>query len=399
MNAVPAAEPVPAPWRRHMPHRLGWCVLTAALAALTMLLLRNPDTAPTPLVPASTSGADDSEPDSASWWRADSAPVARREPVRAALAGDEIEICGGARVKVDARGEPEDAQMLTFAMTHEARQRTLAAMSSSSDALTRAAALFLAPAWRELAPASRDTLARTAASTADPRLYALAMHACGASAAAQDGACQMLSAAQWARLDPANAVPWMFVADAASSGGDAGALNEAMYRIAQASRSDAGERLVSALVLAHVPTADASLPGSVHLMHEVIDTLSAWSVPRYTVTRFCDDTQLHDPNGRQTCADMAEVLAMKSTHMLDQRQGADIGRRLGWAEERNASFNAERDAIGVGVASSLRVGGSTLGCEWARRNLAYLHEVAAYGPLGAGRRVVQRPSLPQTAPR
>ena len=82
---------------------------------------------------------------------------------------------------------------------------------------------------------------------------------------------------------------------------------------------------------------------------------------------------------------------MKSTHMLDQRLGAGIGRRLGWAEERNASLNAERDAIGVGVASSLRVGGAALGCEWAQRNLAYLHEVAVYGALGAGRRVVEPP--------
>jgi hypothetical protein len=80
--------------------------------------------------------------------------------------------------------------------------------------------------------------------------------------------------------------------------------------------------------------------------------------------------------------------------LLDQRLGADIGKRLGWAEARNASLMAERDAIGVGVASSLRVGGATLGCEWAQRNLAYLREVALYGPLGAGRRVVERPREP-----
>src|SRR5437870_2085243 len=56
----------------------------------------------------------------------------------------------------------------------------------------------------------RDALAEISASTTDPRVYALGYMTCATSRPASGDACQMLSAAQWARLDPGNAQPWLY---------------------------------------------------------------------------------------------------------------------------------------------------------------------------------------------
>ena len=204
---------------------------------------------------------------------------------------DEVQICGGAWVKPQADGAPEYDDLARAAGLPEARERTIAALRANPDALSRATGLWLEmngssdrkaalltaaaacdsvecqvarqvtqqaaqPADPEVA-GLRDALARMALSSSDPRVYALALHVCGGTLHSA-GACQMLSAAQWARLAPDNAAPWFAMLAAAKAANDAAAQDEALHRIATAKRSDQGFFAIPAAVLAAAPGGEAS---------------------------------------------------------------------------------------------------------------------------------------------
>ena len=95
---------------------------------------------------------------------------------------------------------------------------------------------------------ARDAIVRLASTTDRPEVYALAFYACRWSRQSQPGACAQLSAEQWARLEPGNAMPWLFAADAAQRRGDAAALDEAMFRASQAPFNDSHESVFGALL-------------------------------------------------------------------------------------------------------------------------------------------------------
>ena len=85
------------------------------------------------------------------------------------------------------------------------RRRALMASSLGCGVEPCPAALTASAAAVDAVTEARESLARFAATTPDPAAYALAYRMCG-SGRLRDGACGMLSAEQWARLDPGNAV-------------------------------------------------------------------------------------------------------------------------------------------------------------------------------------------------
>jgi len=63
--------------------------------------------------------------------------------------------------------------------------------------------------------AHREELAQLAATSDNPDVYALGVYACSLYEPVTDSRCSQLSAEQWARLEPDNAIPWFYVADSA----------------------------------------------------------------------------------------------------------------------------------------------------------------------------------------
>ena len=61
-----------------------------------------------------------------------------------------------------------------------------------------------------------DELARHAAQSSNPRLYALAFNMCRSPT--WRPVCSSLSSRQWARIDPENGAPWLFAAEADTGG-------------------------------------------------------------------------------------------------------------------------------------------------------------------------------------
>lgn len=324
---------------------------------------------------------------------ASAAPSPRR-PLRATSAAaaspDVVEACGGFRLKLDSDGAARPHPEMDAAV-RGVKAHTLAAMRASPDELARAAALYL----DEVNAAARDELASMAVSTRDARVYALAVQVCGRRYAdTEPGTCRMLSAQQWSRLDRDNAVPWLSVAAQASARQDVAAVADAMHHIATARTADTGWAVVPAMVLAHAPDGDAAMLGTFQLLGDVIGIQAAVAIPGYrAVTQYCGQEALRDANRRQTCVDIAEVLANKSTTMIDQAIGAAIGKRVGWSAERLAAFNAERDARYVIALLAFDQGPEALRCDSLARSLNYLREVAAHGEVEAQRLLIERSGM------
>ncbi len=304
---------------------------------------------------------------------------------RQAKAGSaEIETCGGAWVVLDGNGETDGVSQRLDELKRRARERTLAALSAAPDELAQAAVLLLGAATTgsqstgaaAAVPEQADNaLARLAQSSRDPRVYALAFRACGAS-------CPMLSAAQWARLDPGNAVPWLYVAQAALARHDPAAVDEAMYRVSLAQRSETGAEL-TARVLEQVPVDDATLPGSAAFLVEVSAAQAALTTPVTVAVDYCAAAALLDANHWQVCSHVAEVLATRSARVAERRAGTAIGAALGWPVERLTELHGEQQAALDAAGAALQSGSDLLGCAGARRRLGWLRAAAANGEVSA----------------
>jgi hypothetical protein len=355
--------------------------------------------------------------------RAKMQPTAeQRAASSAAPASGEILACGGIRLKAQAGAEPDTTLLLSrldTPATREARERTVAALRASKAELAQAAALILdadvtatATAFasqasvpqrcegegcapdepgKAVATTRFDALARLAVTTSDPRLYGVAFQACGPARGRIGGACQMLSADQWARLDSENAAPWLVMAASAQQTQNPAALAEAMHHVAKAKRSDVGWGVLPEVVLSHAPDGDVASLATTQLLIELIGVQAAWANPGYqAASAYCRDEALRDANRRQTCAEVADVLTHRSATLLDQMTGAAIGARVGWAPERIEALKTEREAIQQVMANRLGTGRDALSCERVRAHLSYVRDVARLGEVGAGRLAIQR---------
>jgi hypothetical protein len=232
--------------------------------------------------------------------------------------------------------------------------------------------------------ASREALARSAVTTGDPAVYALAFRVCG-SGRVRDGACALLSAEQWARLDPGNAAPWQDVFAAAQARKDNAAANEALHRIATSQRSDQRFFDLPGLILDAAPDDDGLRNGVFMLAIEAIGLQSVVSMPNYaSLLSGCRREALRDSNRRQTCDSIAELLAQKSDTLVERGMGGAVGRQLGWPDERIERMRAEQDAF----VTSMYVGiepRNAMGCDAIKRLTDDVRRKARLGEVGAMR--------------
>jgi hypothetical protein len=136
-------------------------------------------------------------------------------PAPAVLSKDgQIQICGGFWLKRRPDGSLDDSELAGDKRLHDARERVLAALQGEGSEFARAVALWLSLQGNDTGAqaetdsvAARDSVARLASSSTDPKVYAMAFRLCGVGSRPLEGACQLLSAARWAQIDPGNAGP------------------------------------------------------------------------------------------------------------------------------------------------------------------------------------------------
>lgn len=360
------------------------------------------------------------EPSSANVPRTDEV-IAASEPALALLAAaatsasgasgavhgaDEIEVCGGQWIKTRPDGEIDFDELKRAGRLPEVRARLVGNLRTAPDEYARAVgalvdatgspdgllAMLPALAGSGVPPvdfiARRDALVRMALSTSDPKVYALAFNSCGQGESG--GACQQLSAEQWARLDPGNAAPWLFELERAGRRRDAMAQAEALHRIATATRSDPYFFSVSAVILEHLPDDEATKIAATMFVTESIGMAAAWSLPGYQpLMNACGKDQLLDSNRRQTCDSAAELLVTRSNTMLEQGIGIALGKRLDWPAERTDRLRGEYVAYQASGLSG-PAGASSSACDAITHDLELVRRHVRVGEVGALREWVKQ---------
>lgn len=148
------------------------------------------------------------------------------------------EVCGYGEVQLPP-DDPDPVQRIPAEVRRAALDAMDALMLASDDDQVRAAALWMGARLRGREVQSRtEQIARLAAASQDPFVYAIALEACGGRRGPDGGSCNLLSTAQWVRLDPDNAVPWQALAAEARERDEPQAEDQALQLAALAARSD-----------------------------------------------------------------------------------------------------------------------------------------------------------------
>lgn len=370
-----------------VPRRWRWIIgVLAALALVELLMLwrvdppgdEEPPSAAVSSPPeASAAMADDTA-------RATDAPGSTPASSRRA---EEIEVCGVGWMRavddvVDPRAWMRQRDVL------RARDSTLERLRAGSE-FDRVVAQWLAlrgvdgpPAGDPASDAARDAVARAATTTSDPRVYALAFNLCQLrDHQSTGGACQLIDARQWARLDPDNANPWLHVLTDASQRKDRAMQDEALYRIA-ASRRSTTYFMALPGAIAGIDTPDA--PSTAAVMALAVDTLgttAAFAFPGYaTMLGTCRGDELKDANRRQNCEAIAALMTDRSDSLLERGIGARMSVNLGAPESRADEIRGEIN----GYANSVQLAAfvpdnAALDCRAMHRDLQRLTQWAAVG--------------------
>jgi hypothetical protein len=313
-------------------------------------------------------------------WLGRAEPDAPLPPAGVPLAAGEVEVCGVGRVK------PASAEELLRTLELQARGP-------------------LREEGLRASQADREDLARLASSSREATVYALALQACrGAeadagigvarvgTAAAAASACLLLSAEQWARLEPDNGAAWLAVAAAAQRHNDGVGFDAAMSRFAGAATIDPHDGAWLGVVdeghWRGLPPA-AQLMGNAWLIE---DAAARALEPYAPAVTWCSRGALADVNRREACARVAGTLADQATTFAGASVGTAIGARVGWPPARLQELLDERDAL-TAVASDALDGNereqAPFSCAAARHLQVLNGNRARLGERGAARAALQ----------
>jgi hypothetical protein len=204
-------------------------------------------------------------------------------------------------------------------------------------------------AARNTVAQSRRDLIRLATTTSDADVYALAIFSCpgeiGKPGKSESEDCALLSYAQWARIEPDNAVPWLYLASEAGRRRDSRALDAALYRASQAQYADPHQDQIPALIASD---AMAALPPPIQ--SDLTITLSGiqatFPAPDlFLLLHYCGLDGQVDSNHMQTCGDLAATLIERDRSEIDGHFGTRIGEQLGWPAPRLANLRDEAEAM------------------------------------------------------
>lgn len=328
----------------------------------------------------------------------------------AAADANAIEVCGFGRQALpsaEAGSEPQLSELdwpELDAAVADATRRISAQLGRDADPRRRALGLWLLDGHEALhgpqpgEPArvgsARGDLVRMALGTRDPEVYRLAWSACrlGIASArrssADDDGCPRLDAAQWARLDPDNALPWVHALAAAGDATSRASIDEALYRIGQSRRFDDGfGRATDAALALDV---DGLAPGVQAQAALAAVDLDALIIPTYAALNgACAAAALADANRRALCDAVATRMVDSATSLLPYRLGIGLGKRLGWSDARIDAL--ERQSQEMMARMREGVPAEPLSCDGVPALRSYFRRVAELGELGAARETRTRP--------
>ena len=169
---------------------------------------------------------------------------------------------------------------------------------------------------------------KLASGSRDPQAYALAFLSCRYTGG---GACDLLSAEQWAEIEPDNGVPWLLVAS--SAGTDAAARNRAVVRASATERFDT--RLPDYLGMLQWPQLRNQPPQTRDALADVLMGMQT-TLPMIAYTPFieyCRDPSVAEATRTSVCSNLATVLLADRT-ILGFSTGVRLAELAGWPPDR-----------------------------------------------------------------
>ena len=347
------------------------------------------------------------------------APAASQADASPAAEAEKVEVCGTGWVDAEADGSVDLEPILTSAAISEARGHLLNALSSSGDAFGEAARLAIelgskgegtlplmmvdsvckaAPCDatekdHQNADALYEQLARLATASTDPRVYGLAYEICSWR---QGGACSVLNAAQWVRLDDDNGYPWTYILAEAIAAKDRTAIDDALFHIGAASRFEQRGMAVSGIIARQAGDSEEERFAA-EKMGEAAANPSTAHMPLSSISRSCSKDALLDPNRSELCESAASTLTERADSLLATAIGSGIGHRLEWPSDRfeliDAIHQAAIDAAPGEINNPSRPAASSRGsldCTAIDKMLRYVQDVASLGEVGYARQWLER---------
>jgi len=393
----------------------GGGVVLALLAGLAWVAIREPE----PTADASAR-AKPATPAATQAMKGGAVVAASSVPVPLPLPPGQVEVCGTGILSEAAWNRPARRDLFQ-ASVRAVRLRTIAALKMNPDPLARGLALAMesragegavdetvkcsgpnclgapaAAAQRRATAhnAPREALARLALTSQSPELYGLAWRVCSTDGA-QDGAsvCRMLSAEQWARLDPDNAVPWASVLDRARLREDGAAESDALYRMSLSRTVDGRAGRLPGLVMANVPAGTPPLETEALVAEVAAQEGEGWTQKVSALgTEACTAAAARDPERLQRCGALAETLWNHGRKPLDLTTAVRIGKAIGWPAERLQPMQDEAGALFQALSQAL--GGPSRSCDAVRRRISQYDESGRLGEVASARRIIAASGKP-----
>jgi hypothetical protein len=322
--------------------------------------------------------------------------IAAVEAARTRANTNEIEVCGVGKVKIDS-DDPTAIGKYLEALAKKSELRWLSALRNSDDLRARTTGLLLEGVFTDrgadqvVTQEARDELVQLAVGASDPAVYALAIYKCGANEIdPAAGACLQVSPRGWARLDPDNAIPWLWVAGQARAKNDMAAEADAFQRAAEARRSDSYIDSIFSFAEPEIPK-DATPVERAELAVEVIGVEAATAQRQFAAaTKHCSSDALQDRNIRQQCSALAELFVNNGKTLADFVIGLGIGNRAGWPKDRVSALTEEKNALMQASAQVTPENGEAWSCDGVSRLNAFVNQVGRLGELGATRDALER---------
>jgi hypothetical protein len=323
--------------------------------------------------------------------------------------GRETVVCGLGTVRLEGNDRAAPFNYVDR-VTGAAQSRWRRTLINGDDYHERAAGLLLRstgwdydsisgmPTRTHDAVLARDELVQLAAGLDDLPVYAMAVRACDQSydPAPRDAACDRISLAKWAAMDPDNAAPWLEIAAAAHARSDQAAEFEAVSQAAHAHRIDFGNDSLLAYANSAMPQETTSLERAAFL-HSLIGYVGGdGQAHSFATSRYCTAEAVQQDSIRQQCEALADLLADQGRNTLDLSAAAAIGAHVGWASERITATQQEMLAM-------FRVETPSDKDPWSCDNVRAVNEFAELqarsGELAAARDAIQKSgkSIPQLA--
>jgi len=187
----------------------------------------------------------------------------------------------------------------------------------------------------------QSALAHLATTTSDPEAYALALYSCTAAAG---GDCALLSHAQWAKLEPDNAVPWMYLAAEADRRHDRSGVEAALLRASKSRYIDTHMDAISRPFLSDEYQRQPPLVQAM-LDAQLIGMRAAFVVPNVQTAALYCKAGANSANSAQICGDLAALLIEHGQTLMEVSIGGHIAEKVGWADPRLSVLRDQVDAL------------------------------------------------------